>query len=109
MNKLFLKPNPTLADIQQYVIDLENERGFARHGVVEQALLMVEEIGELCKVIRKSHTELGIDISKQYELEAAHEIADIMIMLCAVANRLGVDIEQGLREKEECNKKRSWK
>jgi NTP pyrophosphatase (non-canonical NTP hydrolase) len=109
MSNLNLKPNPTLADIQQYVIDLEEERDFTQHGVVDQSLLLVEEIGELCKVIRKSHTTMGIDVAKKYDLDAAGEIADITIMLCAVANRLGVDIEQALRDKEEHNKKRTWK
>ena len=109
MSNLHLKANPTLADIQQYVIDLEKERGFTDFGVVEQALLMVEEVGELCKEIRKSNTKLGMDAAKSYELEAAHEIADVLILLCAVANRLGVDMEQGLRDKEEKNKTRTWR
>lgn len=109
MSKLFLKENPTLADIQQYVRNLEVERGFTEHGVVDQSLLLVEEIGELCKVIRKYHTNMGIDTAKKYELDAAGEVADVIIMLTAVANRLGVDMEQALRDKEEQNKQRTWK
>jgi NTP pyrophosphatase (non-canonical NTP hydrolase) len=109
MSKLFLKENPTLADIQQYVIDMEKERGFSDEGVVEQSLLLVEEVGELCKVIRKHHTTMGVDVNKQYDFDAAGEIADVLIMLNAVANRLGIDIEKALRDKEEQNKKRTWK
>lgn len=109
MSKLNLKPDPTLADIQQYVIDMEKERGFTESAIVDQTLLLVEEIGELCKVIRKSHTTLGIDVNKKYDFDTAGEVADVLIMLCAVANRLGVDIEKALREKEEQNKKRTWK
>lgn len=109
MSKLHLKGNPTLANIQQYVRDLEVERGFTEHSVVDQLLLLVEEIGELCKVVRKYHTRMGIDTSKKYELDAAGEVADIIIMLTAVANRLGVDMEQALRDKEEQNKQRTWK
>jgi NTP pyrophosphatase (non-canonical NTP hydrolase) len=108
MSKLLLKEAPTLADIQQYVRDLEAERGFTNHGIVEQSLLLVEEIGELCKVVRKYHTNLGIDTAKKYELDAAGEVADVIIMLSAVANRLGVDMEQALRDKEEKNKQRTW-
>ena len=36
------------------------------------------------------------------------EIADMLIYLCAIANRLDIDIEQAFREKEEVNKKREW-
>lgn len=109
MSNLSLKQNPTLADIQQYVIAMEQERGFTQQGVVEQTLLLVEEVGELCKVIRKHHTSLGIDTGKEYDFDTAGEVADVLIMLNAVANRLGVDIERALRDKEEQNKKRTWK
>ena len=40
MSKLLLKENPTLADIQRYVVDMEQERGFSDEGVVEQCLLL---------------------------------------------------------------------
>jgi NTP pyrophosphatase (non-canonical NTP hydrolase) len=108
-SKLRLPQNPTLADVQQYVIYMEKERGFSGIGVTEQALLLVEEVGELCKVIRKHHTSMGIDVNKQYDFDAAGEIADVLIMLTAVANRLDIDIERAFREKEEQNKQRTWK
>lgn len=109
MSNLHLKENPTLGDIQQYVIDMEKERGFSHEGIVEQSLLLVEEVGELCKVIRKHHTTMGVDVNKQYDFDAAGEIADVLIMLNAVANRLGIDMEKALRDKEEQNKQRTWK
>jgi NTP pyrophosphatase (non-canonical NTP hydrolase) len=109
MSKLHLKENPTLADIQQYVIDMEKERGFSNASVAEQSLLLVEEVGELCKVIRKHHTTMGVDVNKQYDFDAAGEIADVLIMLTAVANRLDIDIERAFRDKEEQNKQRTWK
>lgn len=108
MSNLFLKDSPTLADIQQYVIAMEKERGFSHEGVVPQCLLLVEEVGELCKVIRKHHTTMGVDVNKKYDFDAAGEIADVFIMLNAVANRLGIDIEKALRDKEEQNKQRTW-
>ena len=109
MSNLRLKPSPTLADIQQYVRELETERGFTKDSIVDKSLLLVEEIGELCKVVRKYHTNLGIDAAKTYELDAAGEVADIIIVLATIANRLGVDMEQALRDKEEKNKQRTWK
>lgn len=109
MSKLHLKTDPTLADIQRYVIEMEQERGFTHSDILEQFLLLVEEVGELGKVIRKHHTSLGIDTAKQYDLDAAGEVADTLVMLCAVANRLDIDIEQAFRNKEEKNKKRTWK
>jgi len=108
MSNLHLQDNPTLKNIQEYVIAMEKERGFADQSVLQPALLLVEEIGELMKCVRKSHAGMRIDANKQYSLDAASEIADILIVLTSVANRLGVDMEQALREKEEINKRRSW-
>lgn len=105
---LTLKPEPTLADIQRYVEDLIGERGF-KNNLAEDCLLLAEEVGELCKVVRKSaHTNMAIDTAKAYELDAGGEITDILIMLTAIANKLNVDMEQAFRAKEERNKQRTW-
>jgi len=102
-----LKTNPTLTDLQKYVIDLEKERGFTDFTVLQQSLMLGEEVGELFKAIRKSQA-MGY-ATKGYSANPAEEIADILIMLCAVANRLDVDIEKAFREKEKLNHKREWK
>ena len=109
MSDIYLKPNLTLRDIQQYVIAMEEERGFTEHTTLEQYLLLIEEIGELAKCVRKSATRMGTDSAKHYDFDAAGEFADILIVLCAVANRMHVDLEQALRDKEEANKKRAWR
>lgn len=108
MSNLNLRAHPTLDDIQTYVADMLTERGFADQNILQRFLLLTEEIGELGKCIRKSHADMSLDINKKYELEAAHEIADILIVLTSVANQLGVNMEQALREKEEKNKLRVW-
>lgn len=108
MSTLHLKPNPTLADIQQYIRDMELERGFDKDAVWQNAILLAEEIGELFKIIRKDHSGIPSDKHKQYSLDAAGEIADIMMVLTCIANRLGVDMEQAFRDKEERNKQRTW-
>jgi NTP pyrophosphatase (non-canonical NTP hydrolase) len=103
-----LKPSPTLADIQRYVVELEHERGFTDFTVLQECLLLGEEVGELFKAVRKSEAQMGY-ASEGYDANPAHEIADIVIMLCAVANRLGVDIEKAFRDKEVLNHKRVWR
>lgn len=108
MSKLNLKPNPTLNDLQKYVEQLEQERGFTKDHISAKCMLLAEEVGELLKCVRKTHTTLGVDAGKKYELDAAGEIADIIIVLTTIANRLGVNIEQAFREKEEQNKLRTW-
>lgn len=101
-----LKDSPTLRDFQKYVRDLEIERGFARQDVLAKCLLLGEEVGELFKSIRKV-SNLSIDQNSKISAPA-EEMADILIMLCSIANRLDVDLEGAFRAKEEINKTRTW-
>jgi NTP pyrophosphatase (non-canonical NTP hydrolase) len=69
--------------------------------------LLGEEVGELFKAVRKSEG-LAVDENSSFT-EIGDELTDILIYLCAVANRKGIDLEKAFREKEEKNKKRTWK
>ena len=104
---LELKKNPTLRDIQEYVKDLERERGFARDPVLQRCLLLGEETGELFKAIRKSEG-LKIDDNSVFT-SVEEELADITICLSSIANRYGIDLETAFRRKEDINKRRVWK
>ena len=71
--------------------------------------LLVEEVGELAKYLRKLQPGMRLDSAKQYSESVADEIADVLMVLTAVANRLEVDFEDAFREKEEVNKQRVWR
>src|SRR5262249_3691994 len=101
-----LVKDPTLADLQRYVAELEQERGFAEQDVLKKCLLLGEEIGELFKSIRKREG-ISIDLASKAST-ADEELADVLIMICSIANRLGVDLEEAFRRKEEVNKRRTW-
>lgn len=97
---------PTLHDFQQYVRQLEVERGFTDETVLQKCLMLGEEVGELFKAIRKSE---GIKVDKSSEVgQIDHELADVLIFLLTIANRCGVDLEQAFRGKEEINMQRVW-
>ena len=50
---LSLKQATALDNLQRYVAEMEEERGFSNRDVVQQCLLLGEEVGELCKAVRK--------------------------------------------------------
>ncbi len=102
-----LKNNPTLENFQQYVSELETERGFASQTVIDKCLLLGEEVGELFKAVRKTEGLL-IDSNSSFS-EIGDELTDIFIYLCAIANRKEIDLETAFRAKEEKNKTRTWK
>ena len=95
-----------LAAYQRYVAALEEERGFADQSTIEKCLLLGEEVGELFKAVRAAEgvaTETGTEISA-----VADELADVFIMLIAVANHVGIDLAGAFLTKEEQNKSRNW-
>ncbi len=102
-----LPSRPTLKDIQNYVTELEQERGFTDHTILQTSLQLGEEVGELFKAIRKTEKMKVDALSDTKHID--EELADIVIFLCSIANRYNIDLEQAFREKEEHNKTRTWK
>jgi NTP pyrophosphatase (non-canonical NTP hydrolase) len=102
----YLKPTPDLADLQRYVRELEQERGFTENTILQNALMLGEEMGELFKSIRKAE-KMRLDGNSQVG-KIEEEMADILIYLCSIANRYEIDLEKAFREKEEANKGRTW-
>lgn len=102
-----LNTNPTLKDIQEYVIQLEEERGFAEQSVLQKCLMLGEEVGELFKAIRKQEN-IKIDNNSKFGT-IDEELADILIFVCSIANRYEIDLEKAFRDKEEVNKTRVWR
>ncbi|WP_462203918.1 MazG nucleotide pyrophosphohydrolase domain-containing protein [Frankia sp. CcWB3] len=95
-----------LTEFQQYVAAMEKERGFSERSVTEQALLLGEEVGELFKAVRKSEnlsTATGSVVGSVDE-----ELADILIFVCAIANRCGINLSDALLRKEALNETRVW-
>jgi len=101
-----LGSDPTLADLQAYVAQLEDERGFASQTILDKCLLLGEEIGELFKAIRKSE-RLLIDGASPVG-EVGDELTDVLIYLLSIANRCDVDLESAFRAKEARNHGRTW-
>jgi NTP pyrophosphatase (non-canonical NTP hydrolase) len=97
---------PTLKDYQAFVVQLEAERGFADQGPIQKCLLLGEEVGELFKAVRKAE---GLVIDQGSKIGGiGEELADILVYLCSVANRYGVDLETAFRDKEAVNQTRVW-
>lgn len=93
--------------MQKYYADKSKERGFDKETARDTLLLMVEEVGELARAIRKQAGIKTDDKSKIYAIE--EELADIFIYLLHLSNILKLDLEDAFWKKEEENKKRVWK
>ncbi len=103
---MILGPRPTLAELQAYVRDLERRRGFSDQTARDKCLLLGEEVGELFRAVRRVEG-LRVDPASR-RAEIGEELADLLIYLCAIANRYGVDLEAAFRAKEARNSERTW-
>jgi NTP pyrophosphatase (non-canonical NTP hydrolase) len=101
-----LRENASLRDIQAYVAALETERGFAHRPATAQCLKLVEEIGEVCRAVGRLEGQPEDPRGRASDL--GEEAVDSLIMLVAVVNRYGIDLEDAFRRKEHHNNTRVW-
>jgi NTP pyrophosphatase (non-canonical NTP hydrolase) len=97
-------PAPALKAFQEYYRRAALERGYAKEGPKDCLLLMVEEVGELARSLRKR--EKLVRHGSYQESNEAHELADVFLYVVHMANVLGFDLAHIVRDKEILNLKR---
>ena len=104
-----LTDKSSINEIQSYIKEVMQIRGFNKEKPSDKILLLVEEVGELAKAIRKNENNLGIDKTKEYNYSSIEsEIADVFIVLLSICAILNIDLLKAFLNKEEENIKRIW-
>jgi len=104
-----LSDKSSINEIQSYIKEVMQIRGFNKEKSSDKILLLVEEVGELAKAIRKNENNLGIDKTKEYNYSSIEsEIADVFIVLLSICDILNIDLLKAFLNKEEENIKRIW-
>lgn len=100
-NHRVLPPPPAIKAFQNYYRRAALQRGFSKENAKDCLLLMVEEIGELARALRKrvKLTRHGKEIGNQEELE----LADVFIYVVHMANILKIDLASVVQQKELIN------
>lgn len=102
-----LTDHPTLADLQRYVAEVCQERGWTEDSPAEKFVLFVEEVGELAKAMRNT-AGLYVERARPGNFALEEEFADVLSYLLDLANCYRVDLEAAFRAKERVNQSRSW-
>lgn len=109
-------PEPlTLAGLQQHAVAICDYYKFTKDDG-QIFLLLMEEIGELAKAIRKIkrlHEEKNNPSKPSLSEEQRRdnlgdEFADVMAYLFDLANRFDIDLDAAYRKKMSDNTKRQW-
>jgi NTP pyrophosphatase (non-canonical NTP hydrolase) len=94
-------PAPALKAFQEYYRRTAIQRGYAKESARDCLLLMVEEIGELARALRRREKLVRHGSFKGSN--EAHELADVFLYVVHMANALGLDLASVVREKEFIN------
>lgn len=103
-----LLPSMPLDTLQAYIHAVTKQRGFGEESAQDIMLLMVEEVGELAKSLRKF---VGLKIDKQKATSytsVEEELADVFFYLLDLCNALNIDLFTALKNKELKNEQRLW-
>lgn len=102
-----LKDNPTLKELQHYLAEICQERGWIKDSPSEKFVLFIEEVGELAKALRKA-AGLYEERAKPRDISLEEEFADVLSYLLDLANCFQVDLDQAFHAKEQINQSRTW-
>lgn len=95
---------PSLTTLQHYYKKVAQQRGYGQENASDCLILLIEELGELARDIRKTQ---GITRHQKDNKTNIHlEIADILLYLVHMANILGIDLQKAVLKKEQINHKR---
>jgi len=94
-------PAPALKAFQEYYRRAALQRGYAKEGPKDCLLLMVEEVGELARALRKR--EKLVRHGSYPDSSEAQELADVFLYVVHMANVLELDLAHIVRDKEVMN------
>ncbi len=85
----------TLKGAQRAVDDWIREIGVRYFSELTNLAQLVEEVGELARIISREYGEQSFKPGESSEL--SDELADVLFVLLCLANQTGVDLETALR------------
>ncbi len=98
-------PASSVPRLQQYYKHIAAERGYDQETLQDIMLLLTEEVGELARAIRK-RVGLIREGGHAEGDDAGEELADVQLYVVHLANLLGVDLTEAIRDKETENRRR---
>jgi NTP pyrophosphatase (non-canonical NTP hydrolase) len=86
-----------LKEVQEKIKKLEKKNNWVNSPDAKISFL-VEELGEVCKWVRKSRNR---SLTEEEKDELNKEFADVLQHLISLANDFKIDLEEGLRKKKK--------
>lgn len=89
--------------LQAYYKRVAKRRGWDKETAKDTLVLLLEELGELARAVRK-HEKMSRDHA--YNIELSEELADTQLYLVHLANQTGINLAKAVTAKEKKNEER---
>lgn len=86
----------TLYEAQQMVDKWINEVGVRYFSELTNTAMLMEEVGEVARIMARSHGDQSFKKSDE-AVNLADEMADVLFVLICLANQTGVDLTEALQ------------
>lgn len=86
----------SIRNLQDEYLVIAKNNGWNNESARDTMLLLIEEVGELARAIRKHE---GLKRTSRYNVEVEDELADVMIYLIHLSNILKVDLGESVTKK----------
>lgn len=86
----------SIRSLQDEYLVIAKNNGWGNESARDTMLLLIEEVGELARAIRKRE---GLKRTSSYDIEVEDELADVMIYLVHLSNILKVDLGESVTNK----------
>ena len=87
----------TIKDAQKLIDNWIKEKGVRYFNELTNTTILMEEVGELARVIARKYGEQSTKKGEE-TLNLADEIADVMWVRICIANQTGVDLTEALKK-----------
>ena len=87
----------TLENCQKLVDNWINTHGVRYFSELTNTAILMEEVGELARIMAREYGDQSYKENQQ-KLELADEMADILFVLCCLANQTGIQLEDAFQK-----------
>lgn len=92
----------SVSELQQIVDEWIQHIGKGYYSVLTNTAILMEEIGELARLLARHYGEQSFKPGEDNSREAlAEEFADVLFVLTCLANQTGIDLTAAFRQKLE--------
>jgi NTP pyrophosphatase (non-canonical NTP hydrolase) len=86
-----------IKELQSNVDQWIKEHGVRYFNELTNTALLVEEVGEVARIMARTYGEQSFKESDK-DKNLADELADVLFVLTCIANQTGVDLEKAMQE-----------